>query len=94
MYENNENKENKLNMNLDSAQELSEVLDALGDKIPKLIKGLMDSVYSKEAGASMGASVGAYYKELLTAGIPQDAALELVKEFAFSMKDMNLGNIG
>ena len=70
---------------------LPAVLDALGEKIPKIIKGLMDSLYSKEAGTNIGQSVGAFYKELLAAGIPQETANELVKEFSFSMKNMNFG---
>lgn len=83
--------ENKKNINVESPHEMVEILDALGDKIPKIIKGLMDSLYSKEAGANIGQSVGAFYKELLAAGIPQETAVELVKEFSFSMKSLNFG---
>ena len=75
------------------AQNISEILESVGDKIPKLITGVMNSFYTKEAGASMGQSVGAYYKELVAAGIPQEAALEMTKEFSFSLKNvMSQGN--
>jgi hypothetical protein len=84
-----EHKEHKKEINVDSPHEVVEILDAVSDKIPKIIKGLMDSLYSKEAGTNIGQSVGAFYKELLAAGIPQETANELVKEFSFSMKNFN-----
>ena len=69
--------------------ELRDVLDTVSERVPKLIKGLISTLYSKEAGASMGQSVGAYYQELVASGIPQDAALDMAKGFSFSMKDIN-----
>ena len=68
--------------------ELREVLDTVSDRVPKLIKGLISTLYSKESGASMGQSVGAYYQELVASGIPQDAALEMAKSSAISIKDI------
>lgn len=87
-----EHKEHKVEMNVDNPHEMVEILDAIGDKIPKIIRGLLDSLYSKEAGTNIGQSVGAFYKELLAAGIPEATALELVKEFSFSMKNLNINN--
>ncbi|NLD35111.1 MAG: hypothetical protein GX653_09410 [Clostridiales bacterium] len=72
--------------NKSDAQSISEILESVGDKIPKLITGVMNSFYTKEAGTSMGQAVGAYYRELVDAGIPQGAALEMTKEFSFSLK--------
>ena len=71
--------------------ELSEVLETVSEKVPRLIREVMGSLYSKDTGASMGQSVGAYYKELVASGIPQDAALEMAKEFSFSMKNFAFG---
>ncbi|MDD4080352.1 MAG: hypothetical protein PHP02_02930 [Eubacteriales bacterium] len=68
--------------------ELRDVLDTVSERVPKLIKGLIGTLYSKEAGASMGQSVGAYYQELVASGIPQDAALEMAKSYAISIKDI------
>ena len=61
----------------------------VGDKVPKLIREVMGSLYSKEAGLNMGQAVGAYYKELLAAGLPQEAAVDMAKEFSFSLKNLN-----
>ena len=56
-------------------QELANVLDTVGDKIPGLIQKVMGSLYSRETATGMGQAVGAYYRELVDAGIPQEAAL-------------------
>lgn len=74
-------------------QDLSELLDTVTAKVPKLIKDLVGSLYSPEAGADMGKAVGAYYKNLVEAGLPQDVAVEMAKDYALSvtkvMKTMN-----
>ena len=72
-----------------SADELAGILDTVSDKAPKLIRDLIGSLYSKEAGTNMGQAVGAFYKELIASGIPQDAALDMDKVFSFSKKDIN-----
>ncbi len=72
-----------------SADELAGILDTVSDKAPKLIRDLIGSLYSKEAGTNMGQAVGAFYKELIASGIPQDAALDMAIGFSFSMKDIN-----
>ena len=72
-------------------QELANVLDTVSDKIPGLIQKVMGSLYSRETATGMGQAVGAYYRELVDAGIPQEAALDMAKEFSFSLKDMKHG---
>lgn len=75
-----------------SAEELSSILETVGEKVPKMIRDIMGSLYSKEAGVSMGQAVGAYYNELIQSGIPQQAALDMAKEFSFSMKNISFSN--
>lgn len=82
--------EKKSAFDIDDTQDLGRVLDTVGEKVPKLIRDILGSLYNKEAGISMGQAVGAYYKELLEAGIPQDAAIDMAKSLSFSLKDMNL----
>lgn len=69
-------------------KEIGELLDQVSTKIPKLINGIMDSMYSAEAGKKMGQAVGSFYKELLEAGIPQDEALKMAKDYVLSLKDI------
>ena len=72
-----------------SADELAGILDTVSDKAPKLIRDLIGSLYSKEAGTNMGQAVGAFYKELIASGIPQDAALDMARGISFSMEVFN-----
>jgi hypothetical protein len=72
----------------EDVNELRDVLDTVGDRVPKLIRDIVGSLYSKEAGTNMGQSVGAYYQELIASGIPQEAALEMTKSYSISIKDL------
>ncbi len=77
------------------AQNVADMLDAVGDKIPALLRNITSSLYSRETGASMGQAVGAYYKELVDAGIPVQAALEMAKDYSFSLRHVvNQGSGG
>jgi len=77
-------------------KEIGELLDEVSTKVPRLITGIMDSLYSPEAGKKMGQTVGSMYKELVDAGIPAQDALEMAKDYMLSMKtimsSINMGN--
>jgi hypothetical protein len=51
-------------------EEVARLLDKIADKIPALLKGLRDVVYSAEAGEQFGKAVGAFYSEADQAGHP------------------------
>ncbi len=89
MSDSNEDRKQSHSMDV---EELRGILDTVGEKAPKLIRDIIGSLYSKEAGINMGQAVGAYYKELIDSGIPKEAALDMAKEFAFSMKNINFNN--
>ena len=74
-------------------KEIGELLDEVSGKMPKLISGLMDTIYSAEAGKKMGQSVGNLYKELVESGIPQEEAIKMAKDYMLSIKDV-VGNFG
>lgn len=69
-------------------KEISELLDEVSGKLPKLINGLMDTMFSAEAGKKMGQAVGNLYKELVESGIPQEDALKMAKDYMLSLKDI------
>jgi hypothetical protein len=69
-------------------KEIGALLDEVSTKIPKLITGLLDTLYSPEAGKKMGQAVGAMYKELTESGIPEKEALEMAKDYMASVKSM------
>ena len=68
-------------------KEIGEMLDEVSEKIPKLINGLMSSLYSAENGKNMGQAIAAFYKELIENGFPQEEALKLAKDYMISLKD-------
>lgn len=74
---------------VEGAKEIGEILDAVSDKVPKLISGIVSSLYSAEAGKSMGQAVGSLYKELLESGLPEDVAIEMAKNYMLSLKDVS-----
>lgn len=86
--------EKKKGFEMSDTEELAQVLDTVGEKVPKLIRDILGSLYNKEAGINMGQAVGAYYKELLEAGIPQEDAIDMAKSLSFSLKDMDFSNSG
>jgi len=69
-------------------KEIGELLDQVSNKVPKLIDSLMGSLFSAEAGKKMGQAVGSLYKELLEAGIPQEEALQMAKDYMLTLKDV------
>jgi len=73
-------------------KEIGALLDEVSGKVPKLITGLLETIYSAEAGQKMGKSVGNLYKELVDSGIPQEEAIKMAKDYMLSMKDM-VGNM-
>lgn len=76
-------------LKIESVKEIGELLDTVSDKIPKLISGIVSSLYSAEAGTNMGKAVGNLYKELLESGLPEDVALEMAKNYMISLKDIS-----
>ena len=77
---------------MNDIKEMSLMLETVTDKIPKLISNLLSTVYSPEAGTSMGQAVGNLYRELVASGIPQEDAVKMAKDFMLSIKDVT-GNI-
>lgn len=62
-------------------EELKEVLSIVSDKVPALIKGLVQSVFSIDAAADMGKAAATYYKELKAGGIPDEVAIKMTQDY-------------
>ncbi|MBX5327385.1 MAG: hypothetical protein ACQXXH_02150 [Candidatus Bathyarchaeia archaeon] len=63
------------------AEEVKEILSAVSTEIPALIKSIVASVFSEEAGKSMGKAAAAYYKELKDGGLPESVAVKLTEDY-------------
>ena len=65
------------------------VMDMVSEKVPLLLRSLLDIVYSPEAGRRIGQSAGAFYAELAAAGIPADRALQLAEAYLAPLALLN-----
>ncbi|TFF91115.1 hypothetical protein EU545_05550 [Candidatus Thorarchaeota archaeon] len=63
------------------ADALPQLLGAINESVPKLIKGLIGSVYSPESAGEMAKGIGQFYSNLIAEGIPEDVALDMTKKF-------------
>ena len=66
---------------VEDIEDLKAVLETISTQIPNLIKGIIDSFFSPEAGARMGKAVADFYKSLKEAGIPEQEALAMSRDY-------------
>ncbi|MCW4023672.1 MAG: hypothetical protein NWF01_01375 [Candidatus Bathyarchaeota archaeon] len=81
------------------AQTIKEILGVVSTEIPSMIKSILSSVFSEEAGRNMGKAAAAYYSELKNGGLPETVAVKLTEEYMrtfTSLGDMlrNMGKSG
>ena len=69
-------------------QDLREVLEVVSDKVPALMRGLRDVLYSKESAENMAESVGTFYKKLVESGIPKEDALDMARGYMINLRDI------
>jgi hypothetical protein len=69
-------------------KEIGELLDTVSEKVPGMISKMLKTLYSREAGENMGQATGAFYKELLAAGIPKEEALQMTKDYLNTLKNV------
>jgi hypothetical protein len=62
-------------------EELREVLSVVSKEVPNLIKSIIATFFSEEAGKDMGKAAAAFYKELKTAGIPEETAVKMTENY-------------
>jgi DNA gyrase/topoisomerase IV subunit A len=65
----------------EDVEELREVLGVVSKEVPGLIKGIIGSVFSEEAGKDMGKAAAAFYKELKEAGMPEETAVKMTENY-------------
>jgi hypothetical protein len=68
--------------------ELREILSVVSDKVPGLLRGLRDILYSPEAAENMAGAVATFYKKLVDAGIPPKEAMEMAKGYMINLRDL------
>lgn len=65
----------------EDVEELREVLSVVSNQVPALIKGIIGSVFSEEAGRNMGKAAAAFYKGLKEAGMPEETAVRMTENY-------------
>ncbi|MDI6904325.1 MAG: hypothetical protein QMD13_02370 [Candidatus Bathyarchaeia archaeon] len=75
-----EEKEHKKSK-VEDAEEVKAVFEVFSKEIPALIKGIIGSVFSEEAGRDMGRAAGAFYKELKESGMPDEIAVKMTENY-------------
>jgi len=63
------------------AQKIKDILSVVSDKVPALIKALIGGVFTEEVGRGMGKAAAAFYTEMKAAGIPDESALEMTRDY-------------
>jgi hypothetical protein len=72
------------------AQEVKEILDVVSKKVPELLTELADILYGTEQSKKYGKAVAQFYKELKEAGMSNEEAFELTKQY---MSIFSLGGV-
>ena len=62
-------------------ENIKEILGVVSSEIPAMIKSILSSVFSEEAGRNMGKAAAAYYKELKDGGLPEAVAVKMTEEY-------------
>jgi len=62
-------------------ENIKEILSVVSSEIPAMIKSILSSVFSEEAGKNMGKAAAAYYKELKDGGLPEQVAVKMTEEY-------------
>ncbi len=74
--------------------DLKEILGVVTDKVPSLLKGLRNVLYSKDAAENMADAVATFYTKLVDAGIPKDQAMEMTRGYMINLRDIFGGEGG
>ncbi|MCC7568649.1 MAG: hypothetical protein PHW58_03870 [Candidatus Methanofastidiosa archaeon] len=71
-------------------EQIKEILDIVADKVPALLRDLSSILYEPERARTFGKSVSEFYRELKDAGMTDDQAFTLTKQY---MSNLNLGGM-
>ena len=74
--------------------DLKEILSVVTDKVPSLLRGLRNVLYSKDAAENMADAVATFYTKLVAAGIPKDEAMDMTKGYMINLRDLFGGEGG
>jgi len=71
-------------------EKIREILDVVADRVPGLLKELSSVLYGPEQAKNFGVAVAIFYKELKAAGMTDEQAFELTRQY---MSTLNIGGV-
>jgi hypothetical protein len=71
-------------------EKIKEILDVVSEKIPGLLKQLSELLYGPKSAKQYAEAAAIFYKELKSAGMTDEQAFELTRQY---MSTLNLGNL-
>ena len=71
-------------------EKIKEILNVVSEKVPGLLRELSRILYGEEEAKQFGTAVATFYKELKEAGMTDEQAFELTREY---MSTLNLGQM-
>ena len=71
-------------------EKIKEILNVVSEKVPKLLRELSHILYGEEEAKQFGTAVATFYKELKEAGMTDEQAFELTRQY---MSTLNLGQM-
>lgn len=74
-------RQEKKKTGIEEAEEIKQILGAVSTQVPGLIRSIIASVFSEEAGRSMGKAAAAFYKELKEGGMPDAVAVKMTEDY-------------
>ncbi len=81
----NEETPKKRSSHVEDAEEIREIFGALSEEIPKLISGLIGSLYSPESAGNVATAIGRFYSKLIEEGIPKEVALKMTENYVSAL---------
>jgi hypothetical protein len=78
------------NGDMPNPEELKEIMRVMSDTIPDLLASITKVMYGAQEGEEYGKAVANFYKALKDAGMSNEEAFALTKEY---MGNFNIGNV-
>lgn len=69
-------------------EEIKDILNFIGEKLPVLLDDLTNAIYGKEASTKFGSAVSNFYRTLKDSGMTDEQAFKLTEQY---MSSLNLG---
>jgi hypothetical protein len=74
--------------------DLKDILGIVTEKVPGLLRGLRDVLYSKDAASNMADAVATFYTKLVEAGIDKAQAMDMTRGYMINLRDLFGGKDG